>query len=60
MSKKHFVKIADAIKAHNRSFAGTVHKYQVFTGKQLETLCDAFAEMNPRFKRQRFLDYIAS
>lgn len=54
MSRKDYVKIADAIKHHNKIFPTNV-----FTTNQLITLAEVFAADNPLFKRERFLDYVA-
>jgi hypothetical protein len=48
MTKKHFIEIANHIKAN----------HETFTPEALQTLCRAFAALNPQFKRDRFLDYI--
>jgi hypothetical protein len=57
MSKKHFVALADLIREHNRlaNFNGE----NAFTEDQLATLARFCASENPRFKRERWLDYIA-
>ena len=57
MSKKQFVALADSIREHNRlaKFNGE----SVFTLDQLAALARFCASVNPRFKRERWLDYIA-
>lgn len=50
MSKKHFIALADFIHAN---------RYH-FTPDAIERLADFCASQNPRFNRQRWLDYIAS
>jgi len=57
MSKKQFVALADSIREHNRlaKFNGE----HAFTLDQLAALARFCASMNPRFKRERWLDYIA-
>jgi len=57
MSKKQFVALADSIREHNRlaQFNGE----SVFTLDQLAALARFCASVNPRFKRERWLDYIA-
>jgi hypothetical protein len=57
MTKKHLVALADSIREHNRvaKFNGET----VFTANQLATLARFCASENPRFKRERWLDYIA-
>jgi len=47
MTKQHFIALADAIRA-----AGT------FTAPQIEALAEFCEFQNPRFNRQRWLDYI--
>ena len=54
MTKKHFIEIADAIIEHNK-----FEKASPFLGSQLGTLADAFKRINPAFKKERWLDYIA-
>ena len=48
MSKKHFIQLADAIRASGK-----------FTEEQIRTLADFCASQNSMFKRERWLDYIA-
>jgi hypothetical protein len=57
MSKKQFVALADSIREHNRlaKFNGE----NPFTDDQLAALARFCASVNPRFKRERWLDYIA-
>ena len=57
MSKKQFVALVDSIREHNRlaKFNGE----NAFTDEQLATLACFCASENPRFKRERWLDYIA-
>lgn len=57
MSKKHFVALAASIREHNRlaKFNGET----AFTVDQLAALARFCASENPRFKRERWLDYIA-
>ncbi len=59
MTKKHFIELADRIRAFNdplkdpaRSLPGN------FTANHLFILADFCASMNPHFNRQRWLDYI--
>ena len=53
MTKRHFIALADAIIAHNRT------EPIPFTPTQLDTLAWFCASENPNFNRQRWLDYIA-
>jgi hypothetical protein len=53
MSKKHFIRIADAIRDHNR------RGMDRFSAAQLETLAGVLREQNPAFKTDRWLGYIA-
>ena len=57
MTKKQFVALADSIREHNRlaKFNGE----NAFTDDQLAALARFCASENPRFKRERWLDYIA-
>jgi hypothetical protein len=57
MTRKDFVALADSIREHNRlaQFDGE----NAFTLDQLAALARFCASMNPRFKRERWLDYIA-
>jgi hypothetical protein len=48
MTKKHFIAMADAIRAAN-----------TFTPEQLNTLADFCRGQNPNFNRERWLGYIA-
>ena len=60
MSKKDFIMLADKIRAHHRNFV-TINGYDVdmFTQGQLLFLAEFCAMQNPRFMRDRWLDYIA-
>jgi hypothetical protein len=57
MTKKQFVAMADSIREHNQlaKFNGE----NAFTVDQLAALARFCASENPRFKRERWLDYIA-
>ena len=57
MTKKQFVALANSIREHNRlaKFNGE----NAFTVDQLAALARFCALENPRFKRERWLDYIA-
>jgi hypothetical protein len=57
MTKKQFVALADSIREYNRlaKFNGGT----AFTDDQLAALARFCAAANPRFKRERWLDYIA-
>ena len=57
MTKKQLVALADSIREHNRlaKFNGE----NAFTLDQLAALARLCASENPRFKRERWLDYIA-
>jgi hypothetical protein len=57
MTRKQFVALADSIREHNRlaRFKGE----NAFTDDQLAALARFCASVNPRFKRERWLDYIA-
>jgi len=57
MTRKLFVALADSIREHNRlaKFNGEI----AFTDDQLAALARFCASENPRFKRERWLEYIA-
>jgi hypothetical protein len=57
MSKKHFVALADSIREHNR--VARLNSENAFTADQLAALARFCVSENPRFKRERWLDYIA-
>lgn len=54
MTKKNLIALADAIREHNNTKKSTR-----FFNEQLESIADALAAMNPQFKRERWLGYIA-
>lgn len=56
MTRKHFIALANAIRAHNRYcvFNGE----PVFLHEHLVTLADFCQSQNPMFNRQRWLDFI--
>ena len=53
MTKKHFIALADAIKKHDGICDGK------FNDQQMVTLANFCASQNPRFNRQRWIEYIA-
>ena len=57
MSKKQFVALADSIREHNR--LAKFNAEHAFADDQLAALARFCASENPRFKRERWLDYIA-
>ena len=57
MTKKNFVALADSIREHNR--LAKVNGENAFTVDQVAELARFCASVNPRFKRERWLDYIA-
>lgn len=66
MTKKHFIALADSIKEFNKTaFWGTDSnglrgKQNIpIQGSMLEMLAEFCASQNPRFNRQRWVDYIA-
>lgn len=59
MTKKDFVALADAIRAHNAQLSCISNARDTFTNSQLAILADFCAAQNPNFDRQRWLDYIA-
>jgi len=52
MTKKHFIELADHIRTFNNREAVP------FTQEQIGELADFCKFQNPRFDRQRWLDYI--
>ena len=57
MTKKQFVALADSIREHNR--LANLNGENAFTVDQLAALARFCASVNPRFKGERWLDYIA-
>jgi hypothetical protein len=57
MTKKQFVALADSISEHNR--LAKLNGENAFTDDQLAALARFCASVNPRFKRERWFDYIA-
>ena len=57
MTKKHFVALADSIREHNR--VARFNGEKAFTQEQLAALARFCASQNPRFKRERWLNYVA-
>lgn len=55
MSKKDFIALADFIRTYN----GTKFNGAHFTRRQVEAIAQFCANQNPRFKRERWLSYIA-
>lgn len=55
MTKKNFIALADAVRIHNK-WASSLEEFGV---EHLKVLADFCAAQNPRFNRQRWLDYIA-
>ncbi len=53
MTKQHFIALADHIRDVN------ANKAHPFTVLQIHELADFCQSQNPRFDRQRWLDYIA-
>ncbi len=54
MTKKHFIALADHIRRDNYSIDGAF----VFTRSVVESLADFCATQNPRFNRERWIDYV--
>ena len=59
MTKKNFIALADAIRAHDDQLSCISNTHNTFTNSQLAALADFCAAQNPNFDRQRWLDYIA-
>lgn len=59
MTKKHFIELADAIRDHNSAAQRGFASYKEFDAVQLDTLAKLCASVNPNFKRERWLEYIA-
>jgi len=56
MTKKHFIALADMIKAHNKEVCGNLNQ---FSDMHLIALAEFCREQNPNFNRERWLGYIA-
>ena len=58
MTKKHFIALADTIKAFNATNAGA-ELDEITRGILIRHLADFCANQNPNFNRERWLGYIA-
>lgn len=56
MTKKHFIKIADKLRESKPSDKDTAKLTQWLEDREI--IADYFAAVNPRFNRERWLDYI--
>ena len=61
MSKKHFIELADYIRAHNQACSHPVSAPNMhqFTTDQIDALADFCRAQNHNFMRARWLSYIA-
>ena len=63
MTKKHFIALAETIKAHNegkrRVFGAANAERMCFNAEQQDALVDFCQAQNPNFNRERWLGYIA-
>jgi hypothetical protein len=59
MTKQHFIALADYIREHNRCAPNEPGMTMSFDKSHLDTLADFCQSVNPQFKRDRWLDYIA-
>ncbi len=59
MSKKDFIALADDIREHEYHARIMNQHYTAFTQDQIEFLAQFCTNQNPRFMRDRWLDYIA-
>lgn len=59
MTKKHFIDMADMIREHNRQAELPYQEITAFTKDQIEVLAYFCRQQNPRFNRERWLNYIA-
>jgi len=59
MTKKHFIALADAIRAHDAQLSCIANARDTFTNSQLAILADFCAMWGPNFDRNRWLDYVA-
>ena len=55
MTKKHFIALADTIKANRLSNKAP---YNLFCDEEIEVLAGFCASTNPRFNRERWIGYI--
>ena len=58
MTKKDFIKLADAIRDYNEASMRAEFYEHPFDDHQLDCLAEFCAEINPRFDRSRWLGYI--
>lgn len=54
MTKRHFIQLADVIRAHNQN----IHEREPFTPRQIDLLAKFCHRQNNSFKRVLWLDYI--
>ena len=62
MTKRHFIALAETIKAHNegkRRVFGKNAERMCFNAEQQDALADFCQAQNPNFNRERWLSYIA-
>lgn len=59
MTKRHFIALANQIRDYNNLEHPYHHQGKPFTETQITVLADFCGSQNPRFDRQRWLDYIA-
>jgi hypothetical protein len=59
MSKKHFIALADAIRAYQDLPNQGLPMMNVFTDNQIRMLADFCQAQNSNFNRERWLGYIA-
>ena len=55
MTKKHFIALANALREHNKEYEGS---RSVFHSEHFKALADFLASQNPKFDRERWLDYV--
>lgn len=57
MTKKHFIALADFVRSHETIITGGC-ALKTFNEEQIKALAEFLGSQNPRFKKERWLDYV--